>query len=63
MPKHPTAEIAVRVNSGRGGAIEKELKALAKVSSAIDVIVFPKFTLSHFRSLAMFIQNNFTRPP
>src|SRR5579859_2986961 len=62
MPKHPTAQVAVRINSDGYNPDLEDLKALVPVSNAIDAIVLPKFTTAALTGLSKFVTENFKRP-
>ena len=59
--EHPTAEIAVRINASRDGALHDpdDLKALIPVIDRIDAIVVPKFTYNRYRGLGAAMEKYF----
>ena len=58
-PKHPTAEVAVRINKAGQSPRFDELEQLARVSQHIDAIVLPKFSRKGYNELVHFIDKHF----
>ena len=63
--KHPTAEVAVRINTSDSLATEtidyEDVNALIGVCDRIDAIVLPKFSYTRFRQLIAVIESQFEK--
>ena len=63
--KHPTAEVAVRINTSDSRTAEaidsEDVNALIGVCDRIDAIVLPKFSYTRFRQLITVIESQFEK--
>jgi hypothetical protein len=62
MPKHPSAQVAVRINMDQNSLpSSNDLRRLLPVSHKIDAIVIPKTSIPSLNGVAQFIKDTFEK--